>query len=548
MKKKVLAVVLALSMCAGALTACGVPDSKKSSDNKSTDGKKTSSENVLRYATRQDPPTLDPQLMNSIPCTTIGVHIFDGLMRYQDGELKEASAESYEVSEDGLTYTFKLKDGLKWSDGEPVKAADYAYGMQRLVDPVTASEYAFIGTVIKNAAKVSEGEVPVDQLGVKAVDDKTLEVTLEYPAPYFLGMLANASFSPTRKDVAEKNGKEFAGEADKNVYNGPFVIKEWKHNDRVILEKNPNYWDADSVKLDGVEVLTVADANTAVAMYEEGELDFTDVPQAMSTKYKDQSEAFFDGSADFVTLNQDGSNPYLANKNMRNALNYAMNREDYIKLLGGVYEPSTRYVLPEVQGVKGTYGEDYKYDAWPVKGDADKAKEYLKTAMSELSITKAEEINLELLIADTESYKKQAEVIQSQLQDTLGIKVSIKQVPYKQRLKQETDHDFQMVISGWVPDYNDPISYLEIWQSDSSYNRASYSNETYDNYLKESAMATDPKERMDLLFKAEQQLCEDSVIIPTQFRRMEMLKNDRVQNLKTSFVGYQYDFMHVELK
>ncbi|MEG0108198.1 MAG: peptide ABC transporter substrate-binding protein [Lachnospiraceae bacterium] len=539
MKRRLLAMALVLAVGVGTLTGCGVPKEDK---------KASESGNVLRYATRQDPPTLDPQLMNSIPSATIGYHIFDGLMRSQKGEIIPAAAESYEMSEDGMTYTFQLRDGLKWSDGEALKAEDFVYGFQRLLDPATASEYAFLGMVVKNAAKVNAGEVGVEELGIKAIDEKTVEIQLEYAAPYFLGMLSNPSFMPTRKDQVDEFGKEFAGDAEKNVYNGPFMVKNWKHNDRLILEKNPNYWDADNIKLDGAEILTVADANTAVAMYESDELDFTDIPQTMSEKYKEESVAFFDGANDYVTLNENGQSPYLVNKNIRLALNYAMNREDYIKLLGGVYAPNTRYVLPDVKGVEKTYGEEHPYEAYPVAGDLDKAKTYLATGMSELGIANASDITLELLIADAESVKKQAEIIQAQLEKALGIKIDIKQVPYKQRLQQEADHDFQMVISGWVPDYSDALSYLEIWTTDSPYNRASYNSEAYDKLVKESNLQTDPKLRQEALFNAEKVFCEDGVVIPLQLRQMEMLVNDRVKGLETSFVGYQYDFMNVEMK
>lgn len=545
MRKKFLAITLVAALCVGTLAACGVPKSKSDDSSKES---KTSGGNVLRYAVRDDPPTLDPQLMNSIPCTTIGFHIFDGLMRYQDGKVIPASAETHEVSEDGMTYTFHLRDGLKWSDGKPVTAGDYEYGFKRLVDPNTASEYAFYGAIIKNGTEVNQGTVPVEEYGVKALDDKTLEVQLKNPAPYFLGMLSNAAYAPTRKDIVETNGKEFAGEADKNVYNGPFVIKEWKHNDRVILEKNPNYWDADSIKLDGAEILTVPDANTAVAMYESGELDYTEVPQVMRDKYKDEVEFFSDGSADYMELNQDGSNPYLANKNMRLALNFGLNRDEYVKLIGGVYAPGTRYVLPEVTGVKDEYGKEYPYEPFKGAGEPDKAKEYLATAMSELGIANASDITLELLTADTDSAKKQAEVLQAQWEKSLGIKINVKMVPYKQRLQLEAEHNYEMCFSGWVPDYNDALSYLEIWTTESSYNRASYSSEAYDAAIQKSNTVADPKERMDSLFEAEQIFCDDAVVVPLNLRRTMLLKNEKVQNLKTSFSGYTYDFTHVEMK
>lgn len=540
MRKKIVALLLVATFVASSLAGCSTPGSK--------DGKSDSSnEKVLRYALKVEPPTLDQQLANSIPSATVGIHIQDGLTRNIEGEIVMAAADSFEMSEDGLTYTFKLKKDLKWSDGEPITAQQYEYGMQRLLDPATASGYAFIGMIIKNAEKVNAGEMPVTDLGVKAIDDTTLQIQLEYPAGYFLSMLSMAQFCPTRKDLVEKYGKEFAADPEKNVYSGPFVITKWAHGDRITLSKNPNYWDADSVKLDKVEIITVADVNTQVAMYEEGELDFVEVPTELSEKYADKTISFYDGANDFVKLNLDGSSD-LSNKNLRLALNFALNREDYIQLAtGGIYEANTRYVLPQVRGVEKEYGTEYPYEAFPLKGDKEKAKEYLTKAITELGVASAADINLELLTGDTEQNKKEVEVIQAQLQDALGIKITIRQVPYKQRLEMENKHEFQMVVTGWVPDYSDPYSYLELWTTDSAYNHSSYSSAAYDGFMKKSQTTTDPRERMDALFNAEKTFCEDAVVMPLQLRKMEMMKSDKLTGFNTYFVGYNYNYVFADI-
>lgn len=541
MKKKLIAVLLVATFVVSSLAGCSTPNSAKKSDTS------TSDEKVLRYALKAEPPTLDPQLANSIPSATVGFHICDGLMRNNEGKIVPGAAESYEMSDDGLTYTFKLKDNLKWSDGEKITADQFVYGMQRLLDPATASEYAFIGMILKNAEKVNSGEVPVTDLGVKAIDDTTLEIQLEYPAGYFLSMLSMTQFCPTRQDLVEKYGKDFAADPDKNVYSGPFMVTDWAHGDRITLSKNPNYWDADNIKLDKVEIITVADANTQVAMYEEGELDFVEVPTELSANYADKTTSYYDGANDFVKLNMDGSSA-LSNKNLRLALNYAMNRADYVQLTtGGIYDANTRYVLPQVNGVKGDYGDEYPYEAFPLKGDAAKAKDYLTKAIAELGVASAADVNLELLTGDTEQNKKEVEVIQAQLQDTLGIKITIKQVPYKQRLEMENKHEFQMVVSGWVPDYSDPYSYLELWTTDSTYNQISYSSAAYDGYMKSSQTLTDPKERLDALFNAEKTLCEDAAIMPLQLRKIEMMKSDKLEGMNTYFVGYNYDYMYADI-
>ncbi|WP_334104823.1 peptide ABC transporter substrate-binding protein [Muricomes intestini] len=543
MKKKILAMLMTATFVVGLLAGCSTPTSSVEDKDKKSDSAKSSDGNTLRYSVTAEPPTLDPQLANSIPSATVCYHLFDTLMRNDSGDVKPAAAESYEISDDGLTYTFKLRESY-WSDGEKVKAQDFVYGIQRLEDPATASEYAFIGMIIKNADKVNSGELPVEELGVSAPDESTVVITLEHPASYFLAMLSNASFAPTRQDLVEKYGKDFAAEPENNVYNGPFKVSKWAHGDRITLAKNDKYWDTDSIKLDEVEVLTVQEQATAVAMFDSGDLDFADVPTSLSANYKDKTISYYDGANDYIMMNQTEGSP-LASKNLRLAINYALDRESYVKLShDGIYAPNTRFVLPQVNGVEEEYGDEYPYEAFPLNGDKDKANEYLQAALTDLGVASPADVKLELLTGDTEDNKKEVEVIQSQLQDNLGIKVNIKQVPYKQRLQMEADLDYQMVITGWVPDYPDPYSYLELWTTDSTYNHAGYSSADYDKYMELSNTTTDPKARMDALFDAEKTFCEDAVVAPLQLRQKEMLVNENLKDLKTYFVGLNYNFVH----
>lgn len=553
MFKKAISLILAVLMCMS-IVACSTPgqsagdsvDKNQTSESKNQDDGVESSKKVLRYAMRADVPTLDPQLINSVPSATVYYHISDGLMRNHLGNVENGIAESYDVSEDGKTYTFHLRDA-KWSDGVAIKAQDFEYGLKRLADPATASPYSFIiQNLVKNADEIISGNMSVDELGVKAVDDKTLTIELINPTSYFLSMLSMSPFSPTRQDYVEKYGKDFAADADKNVYSGPFVVKNWAHEDRLILEKNPNYWDADAIKLDEVQILTVSEISTALAMYEKGELDFTEVPTEVVSNYEDKVTYYTDGADDFVKLNMAG--PLLSNKDLRLALNYAFNRKDFVNLANNnIYAPNTRYVLPDVNGVEGKYGDEYPYEAFPLEGDATKAKEYLEKAMDALGVTEPSQIELELMTTDQERARTEAEVIQGQLQSTLGIKVTIRQVPYKQRLELEDKHEFEMVVSGWAPDYSDPMTYLEMWSTNSSYNQISYSNPVYDECISNALTETDAKTRMDDLFTAEKTLLEDAAIMPMHIRRYPFMVSDKVKGLETYFVGLNYDYIYADI-
>lgn len=501
-------------------------------------------EKVLRFATTSESPTFDPQLMNAAPSQVIGSHVFEPLMRSHSGEVVPGAAESYEISDDGLTYTFHLRDGL-WSDGEPVRAQDFEYGIKRLLDPEVASAFSFIGLVIKNGSEVNNGDLPLEDLGVTATDDKTLVIELAYPADYFLGMLVISNFCPTRQDIVEAKGTDFANGADGNVYNGPFIIDSFVTNDRVTLAKNENYWNADVVQLDKVEILTVSDANTQVSMFETGDLDFVEIPTEQAVLYPD-AQYYYSGANDYLKLNHAEGYP-TQSKNLRLALNYGISRADYITLATqDVYEANLRFVLPQVHGVDDEYGTEYPYEAFPLEGDVEQAQAYLAAALEDLGMSDPSELTIELLTADTETSRIQAEVIQAQYETNLGINVTIKQVPYRQRLEMEDAHDFTMVFTGWMPDYSDPYSYLELWTTDSPYNHASYNSETYDKYIEDAIYNSTGRERMDNLFAAEQTFCEDGVVVALQLRRIPYMMNENLTGFEPYFVGLQYDFLYAD--
>lgn len=556
-KKKLAALGLAAVMVLGAM-GCSTPTTsveettaapagEAGSDAAGTEETAAASgEKIFRYSNLADIATIDPDKTNSVADATVAYHIFDGLYRNVLGNLQPATAESYEVSDDGLVYTFKLRQDTKWSDGQTVTAKDYEYGMKRLCDPAAACPSSYLGAVLKNGAAVSAEEASLDDLGVKATDDFTLEITLENPADYFVSMLSMSAFAPVREDIVEKYGAEFGGGADKQVYNGPFTVTEFG-NGKLLMAKNENYYDADKIKLDGVELLTVADQTTAVSMFEAGELDLAEVPSELAPQYEGQTKSYYSGANDYAALNH--RNKYLANKNFRLALNYAVNREEYNLLShNGLYQPNLRYVLPQVRGVDGEYGTEYPLEAFPLQGDMDKAKEYLTTALSELGVSDASEITLKLVVADADTSKKEAEVVTNQWKNNLGINVEINMVPYATRnaMLVPGSDDYDIIMSGWAPDYSDPYSYLELWYSTSGYNYLNYNSADYDKYI-DASKTTRGAERMENLFNAEKTLLDDGALVPLQLREVQYLTADRVQNLGAYFIGLNYDYMYADI-
>ncbi len=426
MKKRLIASIMTVAMAASLLAGCGVPKSESGGESGGSDA---SGEKVFRFSTRTEPTTLDPSKGNCIPDTELQNAITERLVRNVKGEVKEGIAEKWEISDDGLVYTFHLRDA-KWSDGEPITAEQFVYSWRRLMDPETAAPFAYIGEYIKNGRAVEVGEMEPEELGVKAIDEKTLEVTLEHPTAYFLSMMGLSSlFAPIREDIVEKYGKDFAADAEKNVYSGPYVLTS-SANQKWIFEPNENYWDKDSIKLDRAEMSYVQNQSTALAMYEDGELDFSEIPSADVPNYEGKDNAYRNGNVDYFYYNCDSENEAMNNIDFRLALNYAIDRNSYNELVNnGIFAPSTGLVYSGLSGVEKTYGEESKLEGYPMDGDEAKAKEHLDKALGELG-KKASDITVTITTTDSDSAKKQAEVCQEMWKTTLGINVEVNQVTY----------------------------------------------------------------------------------------------------------------------
>lgn len=544
MKKRVLAAFLSMAMVAGLATGCGTPGGGKS-DGDSADGK------VFRYAVNTLPTTLDPTKGQSIGDNEIQHAVTEGLTRNTAGDIKPGIAESWDESEDGLTYTFHLRKDAKWSDGEPITAADFEYSWKRLVNPETASPYAFIGDCLKNGQAIEQGKMDVEELGVKAVDDTTLEVTLEHPTSYFLSLIGSSGqFAPLRQDIVEKYGTDFAATSEKNVYSGPFVMTSSEDNVWTFA-KNDNYWDKDSINLDKCELNYVENTDTQLSMYEAGDLDYVQVPTAYVSDYKDKAEVFANGNVDFCYINSKSDNPVLGNKNFRLALNYALNRNDYNKLANAdTFTAFNGLVFPGLQAKGTTYGEAYDLNSYsyPLDGDQDKATEYLNAAMQELGIANASDITVEVVTTDADSSKRIVETLQEQWQNALGINVKIRQVTYADIYgKVFPEHDYEIGYGGWGSDYDDPYSYLELFKSDSSYNYSQYENPEVDQLLIASQDEPDTDKRMDELNQAEQDILADGAFVPLQARNIYYMLDDDTTGINFYYCSLNIDWVYADV-
>ena len=533
MKRKLTGMVLVASMALGMAGSAGAEEA---------------GEKVFRYSVLTEPTTLDPNKAKSIGDNEVVHACQEALVRNTAGEITSGLAESWELSDDGLTYTFHLREAY-WSDGVQVTAADFVYGRQRLLDPATASEYAFIGEYVKNGYAVETGEMEPSELGVTAVDDLTLELTLENPTAYFLSLVGSAAqYCPVRQDIAEEYGTDFAATADKNVYCGPFKMTS-SENQVYVFEKNEYYWNADAIQLDRCELNVISDANTALAMYEAGDLDYVKVPTDQVPNYDDVDYEYMNGNEDYFYINEESENTILSNKNFRLALNYGLNRTAYIALeTNNVYSASNTLVMPLVGGVSASYGEEYTLDSYPMDGDLEQALAYLQTAMEEEGIASPSDISIELTTTDIESSKKIAEVAQELWTQSLGINVTIRQVTYADIYGSVLlGGDYEVAFGGWGPDYSDPYTYLELFKSDCSYNYSNYSNAEFDQLLDASKTETDVQARMDMLNEAEKIILEDAAFIPLQCRQEHYLLNEKVTGVAFYFCSVNIDWVYADI-
>ncbi|MCT4572169.1 peptide ABC transporter substrate-binding protein, partial [Bacillus thuringiensis] len=391
----------------------------------------------------------------------------------KDNKVIPGVAKSYEVSEDKKTYTFHLKDS-KWSNGTPVTAADFVFSWKRAVNPNTAAEYAFLFFDIKNAKRINSKELPVDQLGVKEIDDKTFEVQLEQPVPYFINLTTFATFLPINEQYFESQGTQYGLEASQLVYNGAFTLDNWKHEQGFQLKKNSNYWDTKTVKLDEINFDIVKDKSTEINLYEAGQIDRVGLTGEFVDKYRNSSDFKERPEVTMQFLRMNQKNEVLKNKHVRLAISQAMNKKAFVDtVLNNGSLPADGFIPTEF--AKGSNGKDFrKENGKLIKDDVNAAKENWKKAKQEL---KKEQITLELLTSDNAIAKKNAEYLKGELEKNLeGITVHVKTQPRKQQIQLLLNSDYDLGVDVWAPDIPDPITFLDLFTTDSTYNFDKYSN------------------------------------------------------------------------
>jgi oligopeptide transport system substrate-binding protein len=548
-KKKLSLFLVLLLAVSTLLAACGGKNDNAAGDKKEGDKPaETKKEQVLNLLETQEIPSMDSVLATDAVSFNVMNNVFEGLYRLdKNNEPTPGMAESYEVSEDGKVYTFKLRDA-KWSNGDPVTAHDFVFAWRRALDPKTAAEYAYIMYDIKNAEEVNTGKLPVDQLGVKALDDKTLQVELKNPIPYFLSLTTFPTFYPQNEKFVKAQGEKFGLEANTTLYNGPFVLSEWKHEQSFQLKKNPNYWDANTVKLETINFNIVKDTATAVNLYETKKADRAELTAEFVDKYKNDPNYLPISEPTLFFLRMNQNNEVLKNVKARKAIAMAFDKEGIANVILNNGSKPANYFVPE-GFVKGPNGKDFREENGDLlKTNVEEAKKLWAEAKKELGKDK---ITLELLNYDTESSKKLGEYLKEQLETNLeGLTINIKQQPFKQKLDLETKMQYEISLAGWGPDYQDPMTFIDMFVTNGAHNQTGWSNPEYDKLVKDAktTLLSDLQARWDAMVKAEKILLDEAVIAPVYQRGRAYVQREYVKGIVEHQFGgdWSYKWAYIE--
>lgn len=543
MKKKLVALLMAAALMATMLAGCG----KQGADDTPGGDGGTSATQELVFALQNLPDVLDPNVTNNSFAAPFLDNLFEGLVTYdKDNNLVGGSAEKWEISEDGLTYTFTLRDGLKWSDGSPLTAKDYLYTMKRILTPSTAAMYLNMLTDYVAGAQeyydaLAAGQTPNEEaLGIKAPDDKTLVITLKAPAPYYLGILAMYTFCPTQQAAVEANPESWAQSAKNYVSNGPFMMTEYNFNESVVMVKNPNYWNAENVKLEKLTFRFILDSSTALTAYENGEIDgFRSVSAADLPTLKAESDALRTVPSFATTYYLfNCKNEVLQDLKVRQALNLALDRTALIEnVLQSTDSPAYALISPgySVDGVDYTEGRS----TYGLSATAD--VEQAKKLLAEAGYPNGEGFpTLRLSYYTDSNVKKVVEAMQEMWKTNLGINVEITVADWAVYYDAIQAGDYDIGAMGWSADYLNPNSFLPLFVTDNVNNNAFYSNEEYDKLCAQAAVMTDDAAAMEVMRQAEDVLMEDMPFIPLYHRAITFMLDPSVQDANMSPLAQLY--------
>lgn len=561
--KKVLALVLSAALVVSAFAGCGGNSSKTSTE--SITASESSAESTESTASGDSTPAasgdataiftpktvdaaktislnagMEPTGLNTLTSTyaiefSLFEHMYENLVTLDDDDnTVPGAAESWDYDEDTLTYTFHLrKDGV-WTNGDPVTAKDFEFAWSQALNPDVASDYAYFLYFIKNAEKYFNGEVTWDEVGVKVVDDYTLEVTMEQPTPYALFLFSFGTLAPINQRFYEAVGADlYSTEAQYFCTNGPFALTEWSHNDKIVMQKNDAWHGAADVEVEEIDWKIITDANAALSSFLAGDLDMVGLGTGELIKQATAAgatiQSYTDGTSFYIYFNN--NDQYLSNVNLRRALFNAIDEQKEIDTVWqNDNEPMTSFTAPGVSATDGTSFAGKVGELYAPSRDQEKAKEYLATALSELGCT-VDDLSAHLSIdcGDSATSIAEASFYQEQWRQVLGIEVTVNSMITKQGSQNRKTGNYVMSVTGWGPDYNDPNTFLDLWVTDGGNNQTGFSNERYDELIDLASKETDLEKRESYFIECEQIIADQLPIGPAFWRAPSYACSDKIK-------------------
>lgn len=553
MKKKmglVLAALLAItSVTAGCSSSSSsgttTPQGQQQAAPQAT-AEKPAVEQKIIYALSKEPEEMDPTLNVYARSSIVLQNLFRGLYKIDESGKKPVPslAESYELDSTGTKYTFKLNKNAKWSDGKPVTAQDFEYSWKRVLNPDVASGAAFYLYYLKNGKAYNEKKASADEVGVKAVDESTLEVTLESPTPYFLELLCVTAYYPVRKDAVEKEG--WTKSPETYLTTGPFVLSELKPKEKYVLKKNPNYLEADKVKLDTLEIVFIESSEAELAAYTNDEIQVSDnmTPEGMK-RFENTPEFFSVPRIGMQYFDFNASKKPFDDAKVRKAFSMAINREQIIKsIVQSVEKPAFGFVP---YGIPDGVQKDKEYR--DVAGNmftenVDEAKKLL----AEAGYPDGQGIpEITMIVMASQSDKDIAQALQSMWKQNLGVNVNIETFESKVYWDEIENGSFNIASDGWTGDYPDPMTNLDIFESVNASDDIRWSNPEYDRLLDENRKISDQAKRMENYAKAEKILADEMPLMPLRFYEDQFLAKPNVKGVLKNYIGHTiFEYAHVE--
>ncbi|MDR4945921.1 peptide ABC transporter substrate-binding protein [Neobacillus cucumis] len=555
MKKAKLSLLVTSALAASLVLGACSGGSSSSSKKPTSSAGQLADKQVINVLESAEIPTLDSVMNQDVLGSEVLSQVNAGLYRWdQTGKkvIPDIADGEPQYNADKTVLTIKLRKDAKWSNGDPVTAKDFVYSWQRGIDPKTASPYVpyMMDGKIKNATEIINGKAKPEELGVKAIDDNTLEVDLVRPLPYIDSLLTFTSFYPQNQKYVEQQGADYAKDASHLLYNGPFKLTKWDGPaaESWTLDKNADYWDSKNVTLQQVNFNVVKDPQAAVNAYSAGQADITGrlASSAIISQYQGSKDLvqYLEPSMWWLKMNE--NNPVLKNVKIRKAIATAIDKKAYTNnvLANGSIEAD--FIVPKEFAYNN--GKDFRkgQDAY-LKTDKTQAKKLWQEGLKELGKTS---VTFTMVGQDTETAKKEDAFIKDQLEKTLpGLTVNIQSVPFKIRIDREDKQDYDLLHAGWGPDYADPMTFMDLFLTGGGQNHMSYSNPQYDKLVKDAqtTLAAKPDERWKALQDAEKILLEDdAALAPLYQRTVNILVNPKVKGLQhNAYSDYSFQWIKV---